>query len=267
VPVFSGLSGMNEIELNASPIGPFFERLGCELRSMIDGDRDRRTRSFDRSVQGCRNVAATERISSLKQRTLTTKLIDDGKNPKRPSIEQLIVDEFHAPALMGTLRLGHRPAMQAHVIATPYAHPDLQPFMAIPATDALAVHRPAFPTQHHVDALITEAWPGMRKLSNAEPQCRLVPCLALGIPPSMRELPQLDRLANAHRIAFADPLSQRASARWPQSFFRTTSPRMCWSRVSSATSRFRRAFASPKIKDHRNKTLTSPRNRANSISA
>lgn len=188
--------------------------------------------------------AAAERKPRLKQRSLTTELIDDGEHPKSPAAEQLVMDEIHAPTLVRTPRLRNGAAMQAHVFATTHSHADLQPFEAIPAIHALPVHVPALSSQHDVDALIAEARSGVRDLADAKSQCRLISRLALGIPPAMGKLPQLDRLAYAHRVALPDPLGQRASARWPQSFFRTTSPKMCLSSVSSATRRLSLAFSS-----------------------
>lgn len=39
VPVLSGFSGLREVELHASLIGPLLKRFRRELRAMIDGDR------------------------------------------------------------------------------------------------------------------------------------------------------------------------------------------------------------------------------------
>ena len=36
MPVFSGFSGMDEVELHASPTCPFLEHFRCELRAVID---------------------------------------------------------------------------------------------------------------------------------------------------------------------------------------------------------------------------------------
>ena len=109
--------------------------------------------------------------------------------------------------------------MQAHVFATTQTHADLPALETIPAVHALPVHLPALSSQHDVDTLMAEARSGVGDLADAKSQCRLISGLALGIPPVMGKLPQLDRLAYAHRVALADPLGQRASARWPQSFF------------------------------------------------
>lgn len=151
MPVLSGFSRADEVELDATPVCPLLERLGSELSAVVNGDRDRRTRLLDRAIEHVRDVLAAEGEPWLKQRTLTTKLIDDGEHPKRLSVEQLVMDKIHAPALVGALRLGHRAAMQAHVLAATRAHAYLQALEPIPPIDPL-VHGPSFASQHHVDA-------------------------------------------------------------------------------------------------------------------
>src|SRR5260221_644912 len=78
VPVFSRFSGMGEVELHASPQGPVLECFGGELCAMVHRDGSWRTHSLDGPVQGRDHVAAAERKPRLKQRSLTTKLIDQG---------------------------------------------------------------------------------------------------------------------------------------------------------------------------------------------
>ena len=60
VPVLIGVSGMDEVEHNASPIRPFFEHFRRELRAVIDRDRHRCASALNRRVQGRDNVAAAE---------------------------------------------------------------------------------------------------------------------------------------------------------------------------------------------------------------
>ena len=66
VPVFSGFSGMDEVELHASPIRPFFEHFRRELRAVIDRDRRRCASALDRPVRDRDNVAAAKRKPRLK---------------------------------------------------------------------------------------------------------------------------------------------------------------------------------------------------------
>jgi hypothetical protein len=103
-------------------------------------------------IERVRDISAAEPKARLYQRRLPTKLIDDREHAKGPAIEQLIVNEVHAPALMRTLCLRRYTAMQAHVLASSNAHPKLQAFQPIEPTNALLVHWPTLTSQHHVDA-------------------------------------------------------------------------------------------------------------------
>jgi hypothetical protein len=71
--------------------------------------------------------------------------------------------------------------MQAHVLAPPDAHPELQAFQPIKAPNTLLVHRPALATKHHMNALVAEARSCVGDLADPQPQCRLVPRLALTV--------------------------------------------------------------------------------------
>src|SRR5208282_4204025 len=102
-----------------------------------------------------------------------------------------------------------------------------------------------------VDTHVTESRPRVRNLLDPQTKCRLVSCRLLGVPTAMGELRKRDSFAHTHRVALSNPLGQRATARWPQSFFRTTSPKMCLSSVSSATNRFNRAFSSRSCRSSR----------------
>ena len=50
LPVLSRFSRMDEVELHTASIRPFLERLGGELRGVINRDRDRRSGLLDRPI-------------------------------------------------------------------------------------------------------------------------------------------------------------------------------------------------------------------------
>lgn len=106
------------------------------------------------------------------------------------------------------------------------------------------VHRPTLPTQHHVDPQVAEARPCLSDLPYPVAQGGLIPCLALAVPRATRERRQIAGTGYRHAEATVDPAGYLPPLGRLQSFFRTTSPRMCLSSVRSATSRFRRAFSS-----------------------
>src|SRR4030095_15162299 len=147
---------MREVELHSSSVGPFLERLGGELSAVIDRDRQRSSSAINDPIQSGYDVTPAEAEARLYQRRLATKLIDDREHAKWPSIEQLIMDEIHAPALMRTLRLRHHASMQAHVLAPTHPCAQLQAFQSIQTPHALLVHGPTLSSQHHVNMLVAE---------------------------------------------------------------------------------------------------------------
>jgi len=87
VPVLCLLSWVNEVELHAALVRPLLERLGSELCAVIHRDRNRRAGSLNGSIQGRDHVTAGEREPRLKERSLATKLIDQGEHAEWPPIE------------------------------------------------------------------------------------------------------------------------------------------------------------------------------------
>ena len=64
--------------------------------------------------------------------------------------------------------------MQRHVLATPHAHAQLQPFEPIQSAHAFPIHQPALPSQQHPDPLIAKARSRVRELANAQAKRRLI---------------------------------------------------------------------------------------------
>ncbi len=141
VTVIRRLSRSREVELDATLPCPFLERFRGEPGAMIDGQRDWYGAVLQASIEGIRDLVARHREIDLKQGTLATQLIDDGEHPKWPPVEQLVMHKVHAPAFAGRRRLRHGTTMQAHVLASPDTHPELQAVEPIQATHSLLVYR------------------------------------------------------------------------------------------------------------------------------
>jgi hypothetical protein len=87
---------------------------------------------------------------------------------RRP-IGELIVNEIHAPVLVGGGRDRHWTPMQADPLTPPHPHSDLQPFEPVQPVHALVVHRPPLPSKHDLDAQIPESRTRIGNVANAHP--------------------------------------------------------------------------------------------------
>jgi hypothetical protein len=184
----------------------------------------------------CENLPR-QRKSDLDQRTKAIPLIDDSQHPKRSVIDQLGVHKIHTPALLGTCGERNWATVQTHVLPTSNPHAQLQSVQAIEPVNPLLVHAPAFTPQQHVDARVPEPRPGVREFSNAQPQTELILRFALAVVRSAREPRQSAGSHRADLKTLPDPCRQTPPPGRLQSFFRTTSPKMCLSSVSPATTR------------------------------
>ena len=88
---------------------------------MIDRDRTRFAMLGDRSIERISYRSSGHALSHLQDRAPATPLIDDGQDPKRSTVDQCIVDEIHAPALMGACGRRRNAAVQARVLTLPDA--------------------------------------------------------------------------------------------------------------------------------------------------
>ncbi len=64
--------------------------------------------------------------------------------------------------------------MEGDRFASPDAHPQLEPIEPIQSAHAFAVDEPAFAAEPHPNALIPKPGPGVRQISNPDPQGRLI---------------------------------------------------------------------------------------------
>ena len=83
---------------------------------MIHSDGFREIRFADLVFELAHDVGHRQRETHFRQRTLATPLIDHGQHPKRPAVDQVVVDEIHAPALALAGRHRSRLAMRRHVL-------------------------------------------------------------------------------------------------------------------------------------------------------
>src|SRR5215510_8505760 len=123
--VFDRLPRANEIELHAVLPGPLVEEPRGELGAVIDGDRLGYRPLPRQLLQSFGHLLAGERETGLQDQTLATPLIDGGEHSKPPSVSELIVDEIHAPVLVGCRGGRHWPAMQTDALSASDPHSDL----------------------------------------------------------------------------------------------------------------------------------------------
>ncbi len=166
----SGFSRVREIQLHVTAPRPVFECPGDKFRTMVDRDRQRRSPWCRDTIERGGHVASLEREAWLNQGTESSELIYHGEHANRPPVEELIVDEIHAPALDRTRGARNNPAMQTHVFAPWNSHAHLQAFQLIRAMNALEVHMPAFAPQQHRDASIAETRTGVRDIPDPQLQ-------------------------------------------------------------------------------------------------
>jgi hypothetical protein len=75
---------------------------------------------------------------------MTTPVIGDRQNPKRPLVGQGIMHEIHAPAFRRSNRHRSRSSVQGDMFSAPDPHTELQALESIEPSHPLAIHEPTF---------------------------------------------------------------------------------------------------------------------------
>src|SRR5512142_1273241 len=84
--VLDRLTWPNKIQLHPMAIGPGIHDATGKFAAVVDGDRARgATLAHDR-LQGLRDLLACERLIGQQAEAFTGVLVDDGQNPKPPTI-------------------------------------------------------------------------------------------------------------------------------------------------------------------------------------
>lgn len=112
IAILRGPAGADEGELDLVQVGPGVHDLAGELAAVVHRDRDRFIPVQEGPIQGFRHIGAPEPRLGMQGDALPGELVFDGQNPELPPILQPLMDEIHAPALVGPSGQfhDHRPA-------------------------------------------------------------------------------------------------------------------------------------------------------------
>lgn len=102
--------------------------------------------------------------------------------------------------------------MQAQPFAPAHPHPDLQPFEPIEVMFSFAIHLPALPAQHDVNALVPEPRTVQPDLPDAQAQRRLIPGAALAILLSPADPSEPTRPHRTHVEPLVNPMRDLPAA-------------------------------------------------------
>lgn len=185
------------------------------------------------------HIVTAKPTAYLDRHALTTKIIEYSQGAYPASVEQIISNEIHAPALVrsgnGRARM---PVPGRHMPPRTFC-PQVQPFQAINPMGFLVVNQPALAPQQDMDSLAPIAYPGLRYFPYPPGDGPVITAATVVVyraalhhqpaspanPDAVRRQQILHRFALLHRS---------------QNFFRITSCSISLSRLRSATSRFRR---------------------------
>jgi len=243
--------------LHRPGVRPGLHHLPSKLTAVVHGDRRGLATLPNCHIQGLCHVAPVQPGLSTDGYALPRELVDHRQNSELLPVFQSGCYEVHAPPLIGGLGMFHNERAPSRDLL-PQLGPNHQTLLFVDPVGAFRVHHPALTSQQYRQAPGAKTNTRRRQLLQAHSQGKL------GIPPMLvaQAWP-----ANAHQtsgLPFAvvktltDPGHQRTPHCVLQTFFESTSCRMCLSRLRSATGRFNRLFSSRSCLSFRNSETPSP---------
>ena len=100
--VLGRLTGLDVIEVHMAPLGREVEGLAGELWSVVKGNGTGSSQSIAEGVEHFGHHLPSDRGIDMERETLTGAVINEGEASEASSSGNLVMDEVHGPALIGT---------------------------------------------------------------------------------------------------------------------------------------------------------------------
>lgn len=197
-------------------------------------------------------------LVDLVRQSLARERIDDRQGPQPAAVEQRVGDEVHRPAFVRLERSRLTLTVCRADVPARSLEPQAQPLVPVETVDPLVIHPPTLPAQQDVDSEVAVAHPALGQITDAHPQRCLI---GLGRAVADARPADAERGAAAplaHPVRLLNLVHELASPSRRQSFFASTSCRMCLSRLRSATSCLSLRFSSSSCFSRRNSPVPRP---------
>ena len=119
--VLHGLSRLDVMKGDARRSSPEVKSLAGQLRAIVQSDDLWQGTGESELLKHMNDGGTTDGGIDMDRQALTGKVIDDGQTTETTSTRELIVDEIHRPALVGTLWLGDGNASQGGQLLSRFA--------------------------------------------------------------------------------------------------------------------------------------------------
>jgi hypothetical protein len=165
--VLPGAAWLDVFRVDAPAFDPFLKMLSHQLRSVIALDDGRMPTALDELTENANNVVRVQESSGLDPDRLSRELIDNGEEPKSPSVDRLVRDEVVAPDVVRVERPIDITCALASATPFPLLAGDLEAFSLADQSKTISPDRKAFASQYGVDLSIAEARIAIRQLMNS----------------------------------------------------------------------------------------------------
>ncbi len=171
--ILGRISGRDVVPIDLSVIGKGQDRVRGELGPIVADSGSGLSTGLEQRCQFPRNPCAGQGRVGDQGEALPRAIVDHGQHAEAAAIGQLVGHEVERPTLVRHQRQRHRGSRPYRLLA-PAATPDMQPFLAVDAEQALVIHLMTLTAQEDMQSPIAEPAAHTRQLLQPLAQHRIV---------------------------------------------------------------------------------------------
>jgi len=138
--ILGGFAWLDVMEMDAGGLRPEVDGFAGELGAVVGGDGLGQAAGEGECLKQTDDGSAADGSICMECEALAGEVIDQGEATEAPAIGELVVDEVHAPAFIGSRWLWQRDACDGGQLAAEFA-PQGKSFLAVKTLGALVACR------------------------------------------------------------------------------------------------------------------------------
>ena len=148
--VLGGFARLDVMEMDAGGLGPEVDGFAGELGAVVGGDGLWQAAYEGELLKERDDGSAADGSVGMECEALACEVIDEGEATEASAVGELVMDEVHAPAFIGSRRLWQRDACDGGQLASEFAAQG-EAFLAVKALGAFVVDDQALRLEHIVE--------------------------------------------------------------------------------------------------------------------
>jgi len=171
--VLSGFARLDVVDGDTRGLSPEMKGAAGKFGTVVGGDRGGQAAGGCQLLEDGDDGAAADGSIDMKSQALTSEVIDQSQRAEAAAVGELVMDEVHAPALVGSGWLRQRHACESGQLPAAFAA-QREALLAVKTLGALVILDETLGLEDIVQDGRTPAWLESGPMAEALPQSRIV---------------------------------------------------------------------------------------------